>query len=245
MSTLKNSVHVLRCFTPSRPELTVTETATLLGLPKSNVSRLLRAMHEAGMLDTAGRGRGYRLGEWLQDLGQLATQTQTFHARASAAARRVSEQMGFSGYVSVLIGTHMVGLAHHVGGTAQQVGMPLGGRLPVDACATGRAMLSTMSDVEVRQLLGGRVSRASPQSPRDWNDLLARLHQVREQGYAESQQEALAGGGALAVPVRDPQTGEQLCLCLTYPLQAMGQADRKRAIELLLQERKNLMRTHP
>ncbi len=245
MSSLKNSVHVLRCFTPSRPELTVTEAAILLGLPKSNVSRLLRAMHEAGMLAAAGRGRGYRLGDWLQDLGQLAGQTQTFHARASAAARRVSEQMGHSGYVSVLIGTHMVGLAHHVGGTSQQVGMPLGGRLPADACATGRAMLSTMSDAEVKQLLAGRVSRASAHSPRDWADLMARLHQVREQGVAEAHEEALPGVGALAVPVQDPQTGERLALCLTYPLEALSPADRKRAIELLVQERKNLMRTHP
>lgn len=245
MSTLRNSVLVLRCFTPSRPELTVTEAATLLGLPKSNASRLLRAMHEAGMLDAAGRGRGYRLGEWLQDLGQMATQTQTFHARASAAARRVSEQTGHAGYVSVLIGTHMVGLAHHVGGNTQQVGVPLGGRLPVDACATGRAMLAAMTDAEVRQLLGGRVSRASGRSPQDFDDLLTRLQLVREQGYAESRDEATPGGGALAVAAQDPQTGEKLCLCLTYPLQAMGPAERKRAIELLLQERKNLIRSHP
>ena len=244
MSTLKNSVHVLRCFTPSRPELTVTEVATWLGLPKSNVSRLLRAMHEAGMLDAAGRGRGYRLGEWLQDLGQMATQTQTFHARASAAARRVSEQMGHSGYVSVLVGTHMVGLAHHVGGNAQQVGVPLGARLPVDACATGRAMLATMSDTEVRQLLGGRVSLAAAQSPRDFDDLIARLQQTREQGFAQSQHEASPGGGALAVAVADPQTGERLCLCLTYPIEAMSPAERKQAIELLLQERRNLTRSH-
>jgi len=245
MSTLRNSVQVLRCFTPSQPELTVTEVSTLLGLPKSNVSRLLRAMHEAGMLDAAGRGRGYRLGEWLQDLGQLAGQTQTFHARASAAARRVSEQMGHAGYVSVLVGTHMVGLAHHVGRHPQQVGVPLGGRLPVDACATGRAMLAAMSDAEVRQLLGAQVSRACERSPRDFDELIARLNLVREQGYAESQNEATPDGGALAVAVQDPQTGEKLCLCLTYPLQAMGVAERKRAAELLLQERRNLTRSQP
>jgi DNA-binding IclR family transcriptional regulator len=153
--------------------------------------------------------------------------------------------MGYSGYVSVLVGTHMVGLAHHVGGNTQQVGVPLGGRLPVDACATGRALLATMGDGEVRQLLGGRVSLAAPQSPRDFDELLSRLRQIREQGFAESQHEALPGAGAVAVAVADPQTGERLSLCLTYPLLALGPADRKRAIELLLQERRNLMRSHP
>lgn len=245
MSSLKNSVQVLRCFTPSRAELTVTEVSTLLGLPKSNISRLMRSMHEAGMLDAAGRGRGYRLGEWLQDLGQLSSQTQTFHARASAAVRRVSEQVRHAGYVSTLVGTHMVGLAHHAGSYPQQVGVPLGTRLPVDACATGRAMLASMGDAEVRQLLGGEVSRLSAHSPASFDDLLARLAQVREQGYAESRNEATPGGGALSVAVEDPQTGERLCLCLTYPLEAMSPADRKRSIELLLQECRNLTRSHP
>lgn len=245
MTALRNTVKVLRCFTPSRPELTVTEVSTLLGMPKSNLSRLMRAMHEAGMLDASGRGRGYRLGEWLQGLGELASQTHTFHARASAAARRLSDQLGHAGYVSSLVGTHMVGLAHHAGSYPQQVGVPLGSRLPVDACATGRAMLASMSDAEVRQLLGGQVSHATDQSPRDFDDLLARLAQVREQGYAESQHEATADTCALAVAVQDPQTGERLCLCLTYPIQALSASERKQAIELLLLERRNLTKSQP
>ena len=44
MTTLESAAAVLRCFSSSRTELTVTEASALLSLPKSNISRLLRAM---------------------------------------------------------------------------------------------------------------------------------------------------------------------------------------------------------
>ena len=232
MALLKNAVDLLGCFTPSRSALTVTEAASLLGLPKSNVSRLMRGMAEVGMLDLAERGRGYRLGRMLQDLGQVARQTETFSARASAAARRLSDALGLTSYVSTLVGTHHA-----------QVGTPLGARLPVDACATGRAMLADMSDADIRELLQGRVSHPTSDSPQTMDELMARIENVRKAGFAESHAEAAPNVDALAVAVRDPLTGERLTLCLTFVSQTLSRADRLRAIDRLLQERKILTRT--
>ena len=44
MSSLEAAVSVLRCYSTTCSELTVTEVANKLSLPKSNVSRLLRSM---------------------------------------------------------------------------------------------------------------------------------------------------------------------------------------------------------
>jgi DNA-binding IclR family transcriptional regulator len=243
MSVLKNAVQLLKCFTPSRAGLTVTEASNLLGLPKSNVSRLMRSMCEVGMLELAERGRGYRLGTMLQNLGQLSRQTETFGARASAAARRLSDTLGLTSYVSMLVGTHMVGLVHHVGKHHAQVGTPLGARLAVDACATGRAMLAQMSDTEIHELLQGGVSRSTPRSPQDMAELMERVAQTRESGLAESHGEAAPDVDALAVGLSDPHTGERLSLCLTYVSRSLSRTERHRAVECLLHERKLLMRS--
>jgi DNA-binding IclR family transcriptional regulator len=73
---------------------------------------------------------------------------------------------GHAGFVSARVGQYMVGLTHHAGRNPLQVGVFLGGqRLHIDACATGRALLATMSDDAVRELLGGQVSRATAQAP--------------------------------------------------------------------------------
>ena len=242
MASLEHTANILRCFTTGRSELTVTESARLLGLPKSTLSRLLMAMRHAGLLDAVGGGRGYRLGVLMHELGEAVRQTQTLSARASAAVRRLSDSLGHTGYVSALVGRHMVGLVHHAGHNPLQVGVPLGGRLPVDACATGRALLAELSDDEVHSLLDSQVSMASPQSPQSFDELLQRLAQVRQDGFAESANEAGKGVGALAVAVQDSHTGQQLSICVTFPISTMDKRERSKAIELLKQEQKTLMR---
>jgi hypothetical protein len=68
MSILDNAASVLRCFGAGCPSVTVTEVTRLLGLPKTSASRLLRAMREAGMLETIGATKQHRHGRLMLDL---------------------------------------------------------------------------------------------------------------------------------------------------------------------------------
>lgn len=240
MASLDHAARVLRCFADGRAQLTLTEAAQLLELPMSSLSRLMRQMRDAGFLGDAARGRGYRLGALFQELRPPAAPETSLRARASAAVRRLCDRLGYTGYVSELRGADMVGVVHHLGHNPLQVGVALGGRLPADACATGRAMLALMDDDEVRALLGAQVSRATPQSPVDFGDLLQRLAQVRRQGWSESRDEAGKGVGALAVAVRDAHSSERLSLCMTYPLAVLERHERDLAIGMLLQARQEL-----
>lgn len=225
--------------------MTLTEAGRELELPLSTLSRLLRAMRDAGLLESVGDGRGYRPGVVIAELAEASRRDHTLRARASAAVRRLCDRLGYTGYVSALRGTDMVGLVHHIGHNPLQVGVALGGRLPADACATGRAMLALMSDDEVRSVLDGRVSCATPQSPSTFEELLQRLDTVRRQGWAESREEAGKGVGALAVAVRDARTAERLSLCMTYPVAVLDKRERALAIEMLLQARHELDAFHP
>lgn len=243
MSSLDSAVSVLRCFSTSRTELTVTEVAQMLSLPKSNVSRLLRSMRDVGLLDSARDGRGYSPGVMLLGFGEVASASHSLGMRAHAAVVRLSEQSGHAGFVSARVGAFMVGLTHHAGRNPLQVGVFLGGqRLHIDACATGRALLATMSDAAVQELLGGQVSRATPQSPATMQELLERLAQVRERGYAESHHEAGRGVGALAVAVQDERAGEVLSFCITFPEITVDPAELRALTQALLKARADIMR---
>jgi DNA-binding IclR family transcriptional regulator len=243
MSALETAVSVLRCYSSTRTELTVTEVAQMLSLPKSNVSRLLRSMRDVGLLDSARDGRGYSPGVMLLGFGEVASAGRSLGMRAHAAVTRLSEMSGHAGFVSARVGQYMVGLTHHAGRNPLQVGVFLGGqRLHIDACATGRALLATMSDDAVRELLGGQVSRATAQSPATMDELLARIAQVRERGFAESHHEAGRGVGALAVAVRDERTAEVLSFCITYPESTVDAAELQSLAGQLLQARSDIMR---
>ena len=221
----------------------MTEVAQMLGLPKSNVSRLLRTMREVGLLDSARDGRGYSPGTMLLGFGEVASAGRSLGMRAHAAITRLSEQSGHAGFVSARVGSYMVGLTHHAGRNPLQVGVFLGGqRLHIDACATGRALLASLSDDEVHTLLGGQVSRATPQSPATMEALFERIALVRERGYAESHHEAGRGVGALAVAVRDERTAETLSFCITYPESTVDAAELQTLADELLKARADIMR---
>ena len=70
MSTLENAISILRLFNSERDELTVTEAARLLNMPKSSVGRLLTNMRDLGLLDGSGRQPRYRIGRLFFEISQ-------------------------------------------------------------------------------------------------------------------------------------------------------------------------------
>lgn len=60
-SVIENTVSILRCFSPDRQELGVTEIAPRVGLHKSTVSRILTALEAQGIVEQES-SRRYRLG---------------------------------------------------------------------------------------------------------------------------------------------------------------------------------------
>lgn len=234
MTTLASAAAVLRCFSATRSSITVTEAASLLALPKSNTSRLLRAMRNAGLLETIGESKRYRPGALLLGLGQSFRSASSLVSRADAVVARLVAAIGHTGYVSIRDGNAVSGVTYHPGSNALHVATPVGRPLPAHSCATGRSLLARMTDDQVRALFDGPWTPVSRTAPQDITELLDRLRKVRTLGYAESHDEANRGVGAIACAVDAPETGETVSLCIAYPIATVTAAERKDIIGRLL-----------
>ena len=158
MTTLSSAADVLRCLSADRPHLTVTTAAELLGVPKSTASRLLRAMLEAGFLETVGDSKKYRPGLLLYEAGRLYRDSSSLIERAAAVVARISGATGHTGYVSKREGRDIVAVTDHPGTNALRVSSSIGRRLEAFASATGRTLLARMSDEDVRKLYSGPLT---------------------------------------------------------------------------------------
>jgi DNA-binding IclR family transcriptional regulator len=236
MSVLQTAAKVLRCFTRDRPVLTVTEAAELLAMPKSTASRLLRAMRDAGFLELRADGRRYAPGVMMVEVAHLYAGGSRLFQLADQAVRALVDRFGHTGYVSTRDGIEVIGLSHHPGRNALRVVNTIGSRLAADASATGRALLARLADREIRALFPGRLVPPSPTSPQDFDELMARIAQVRRTGHAESRDESNRGVGALAVAVGDPRTGEALALCIAYPESIIERLERTEMADAMLAE---------
>lgn len=233
MSILTAAADVLRCFSSTRHDVTVTDLVTLLGMPKSNASRLLRAMRDEGLLETVGDSKRYRPAVLLCRVGQLYRFAASLVDRSDAVVRRISDAVGHTGYISVRRGTEVMGVTAHSGRHALRVVTTIGDGLPAFASSTGRALLARLSDDEVRALYPKGLVPPSATAPQDIDDLLARLALTRREGYAESDDEAVRGVRAISVGVGDPATGDEVALCIAFPAATVEPGERLSIIRSL------------
>lgn len=226
MSILDNAASVLRCFGAGCPSVTVTEVTQRLGLPKASASRLLRAMREAGMLETIGATRRHRPGRLMLDLAAAFRRSSRLIEQAGAVVAAASRRFGHTGYVSVREGREVTAVVDFEGTNALRVVSNSGRRLPAHLSATGRTLLARLDDAELARLYVGtpELARLAP--------LLA---EVRARGYALSHQDTTPGVDAIAIALADPASDEAVSLCLVYP-HALVSDDERRAMIAALAE---------
>lgn len=219
MSILIGAAEVLKTFSEDCTEVTVTDLVRRLGMPKSNASRLLRSMRDAGLLETVGDSKRFRPSLMLLNLGRSYRLSSTLIARADAVVQRVSRDCGHTGYVSKRDGGQIVGVTDHPGTNALRVVGTVGRLLPAFASATGRSLLARLDNAEVAKIYPKGLPEApSARAPQSMTELYARLDQVRANGISISIDEASRGVLAIAVAVGDGQTGEEVSLCIVCPL---------------------------
>jgi IclR family transcriptional regulator, KDG regulon repressor len=181
----------------------VVRIAHLVGREKTQVSRTLKTLAEAGLVTRDPATLRYRLGWRLFSLAAVAAGQQLL-ALTPLVLRQLVARVGEAAHLSVLEGRGLLTLMSESPPWAIQ-SVPWVGRIaPLHCTSAGRALLFDHTDPEVRALLDGAdMSVGGPNAPRTIEDVLARLHQARRRGYVVVNEEFEAGHVAVAAPVRD------------------------------------------
>ena len=233
MSTFKNAIAVLRLFTPGRAELSVTEAARSLSIPKSSMSRLLKAMLREGLLISVGNTPRYRLGHLVFEIACLHGRSTSVMESAEIALTDICNDTRQGGYISVLDGSDILVLRVFRASEPLRVVTPLGTRLSAYETANGRAILARMSEAQIRALYPPVLKPRSSNSPQKIDELLRVIDQVRAQGWAESLDESVPGVGSVAVSLFDPENEETIGICVSFPAHSIEKAERRRYAHML------------
>lgn len=210
---------VLEVFAIWRRAATASEIEAALDMPQSSTSVLLRSMVELGYLDYDAIGRKYHptlrvamLSDWMR-----ASVSDSLHAENIDSLR---DQTG----ETVLIGRRMGWSVHYVqisrSGHELQYFVQEGTRRPLSTSASGRALLSTMSD-QAALRLARRINEEATSKAEcvDEETLLEALRAIRSTGISET---AAALGGerdihAIATLMPASTDGERFSLCIAGP----------------------------
>jgi IclR family transcriptional regulator, KDG regulon repressor len=220
--------------------LGVVRIAELVGREKSQVSRALRALDHAGLVERDEATREYRLGWRLFALAARVGDQRLF-ALAPPVLHGLVAALGETAHLSVRDGTSVVTLLSESSPSVVRAIEWTGRAVPAHCTSAGRALLLDHEADALRALLGdGDLPAAGPAAPRDVDALAKRIAAARKLGYAATEDEFENGHTGVAAPVRDFRGRIVAALNVSAPafrlggrrLDAAGREIRARADEL-------------
>lgn len=181
----------------------VGELAAATGRDKSQISRMLATLADAGFVDRDPQSRRYRLG-WQTFALAARSGDQRLLQAAAPVLTRLTRETEESSHLSVLRGGSVLTLLTESPPRSLQAISWVGRLVPASTTSSGRALLL---DHDREQLAGvlGTVPWNSQlvNAPRDVDDLFERIVAARAAGYTRVDEESEAGLVAVAAPVRD------------------------------------------
>lgn len=194
----------------------LTDLAERLDSPKSSVQRLLNHLIDEGWAEQDSVSGQYALTLRLAVLGQRYMQSAGIADATQGILDRVARETGELARLTVVDQAQLVWIGSAQGAPAGLLYQPsMGGRIVSFATANGKAWLATLSDEEAGAIalgdgLGLKPNPVGPKAITTLDALFRDLAEVRGLGYAIADQEAEPGVAAVAVAIRDRNTGRTL-----------------------------------
>lgn len=201
----------------------VTRLAASRGRDKSQVSRTLRVLADAGYVERDGSSQAYRLGWHVFALAARAGDQRLLAAGGPILQRLVEKDLGERIHLSVLQGNQVLTILTQTPPHAVQTVAWAGRLVPAYNTSSGRALLIDHELPELQRLFAGvAFSDGGPNAPRDVDALYERIVAARPRGYTTVDEEFEPGLVAAAAPVRDFRGEVVAALNVSAPKFRMG-----------------------
>ncbi|MBV6306629.1 IclR family transcriptional regulator [Candidimonas humi] len=203
--SLAKAFRILEAFTAAQPELTMAEVARKADVDNATAFRFLNTLVNLGYVKKVPDTRLFRLSFKVLDLGFNAIAHSDLRTHARPVLRGLVGEVREVASIGVLEDSQVL-YAERVqaGLTRLGVDIRIGSRIPVYSSAIGHALLAWCPrDLQVRVLESSPRRKLTPTTLVDLNELLQRLDEVKDRGYAVSDQENVSGLYVVAAPILD------------------------------------------
>ncbi len=204
VKSVMKAMGVLEMFSPTRPEMSLAQMAQKLNMPKSTLLNLLKTLEGEGYLLHERDSQTYRLGYRVLQLGYNVRSSMPIIQYAIPFMEDLLSRTGETVYLT----SHMNGQVLYLDGAynSRRFGKYsiTGKTLPMHCTGCGKAMLSQMTEEEVRRIIDRwGLKRFTPNTITDPEELLAQLALSRERGYAIDNEEETLGVRCVATVIRN------------------------------------------
>ncbi len=198
---VERAVRLLDQLAVSRQPASLSELVRTLKLPKSSVHGLLATLTALDLIKRTTNNEfqlGPRVMHWAGAYGLQSDLVSAFNQLASEHEQLAGDTV----MLAVLDGSEVLYLACKQGSSPLAVNFRVGGRFPAACTSSGKAMMSTLSENEIRsRIAADGLPKMTRHSVATRAALMRQLRQARESGFALDDEETAEGMKCFGAPV--------------------------------------------
>ncbi len=164
LSSVANSLRLIKAFSEDEYEIGISDLAKRLGLAKSTVHRLASTLLEEGMLEQNPGDGKYHLGLALFELGAMVRRKMDFTMEARPFLRTLMEKTGETVHLAILDHDSILYIITHESKQALRMGSKVGTRAPVHSTAVGKTLLAFLPEDELERILARGLPASTPRT---------------------------------------------------------------------------------
>lgn len=186
-------------------EMSHSEIAHVMGIPKSSLSQLLKNLVARGWLSYSPETKSYLLGDAIIGIARGAAQTHDAIGLSQPILEELTAATNETSAFNVLRGDYAETVATVLGGETLLAVMRLGQRSPLYTTSYGKALLAYLpADMREDYLARVELVPVTPRTIRSVEELRIQLQTIRRDGIAYSFEEQVPGIVGTSCPVLGP-----------------------------------------
>lgn len=203
-STSDRTLDILTLFSASRPRITASELAAEFGVARSTAYRYLQTLTASGFVEE-DPGGGFRLGMRVFELARVARQAYGLSDIVRPVLRELAESSGETALLTRRSGTQVICLEREEPQLHRlRLSYERGTSLALNAGASAYIVLAWEDPTRLDSLLAtAELPRFTGATLTEPAEVVERLAEIRNAGYAVSHGEVDPDAVGIAAPIRD------------------------------------------
>lgn len=202
MGTTTKALELLGIFSPSRPEIGLSNFARLAGRDKATTHRMLTELTKTGFVEQARHSKLYRLGPAVLRLANIREQTFPVKKAAARHLENLVEAVQETAHITMLQGDTLTPVHnHHSQHHTTRVHIDPAEVLPLHATASGNAMLAFGPAGLLDKILTKPLAAKTPDTTINPDVLCQKVAGARSTGFGTSAGEFEVGVSSIAAPL--------------------------------------------
>jgi IclR family acetate operon transcriptional repressor len=198
-------------------DVTLTEIAESLRMPKTTAFRYLRTLAAAGFVRHDALHDRYGVGSRVRMFAQADKSLHRLRRIALPVMERLGQSFNETVNLAIASGFHVVYVEMVEANRALRMQARIGERHPINATALGKAILAFLPEVERAAVIDGPLVEMTTRTICSAAALRRQLRDIQRNGFAVEAGEAEEGLACIGAPILDEQSYPLAALSLSAP----------------------------